>query len=83
MAHFRVTTTDGRQHRVRARWVRRHGDELAFCERRHESVRTVETMPVERVTALSRRIVELNGLERWITEPLPEPAAPHAPLQRR
>jgi hypothetical protein len=80
VAQFRIETTDGQRRVVKAHVMRRREDRLEFCASQPGTWRTVESMALPTVARVSRRVIELNGLERWIAQPLPTDAH-NAPLQ--
>lgn len=76
MARYRITTTDGGEQVVVAMRLRRDGDRLAFLAGAPESPRLVHDVEAQRVAAIARRITELNGMHRWISEPVPAVGGP-------
>lgn len=70
MVKYRVTTDEGEQLVVAAR-LRRDGERLAFLTGNPSSPQVVHDVDAARVRGLKRRITELNGAHRWITEPVP------------
>jgi hypothetical protein len=75
MPMFRIATHDGVERELRARRVRAHGPDVLLEERRGGRGWTVvESIPRHDVAEVRRRIVELDGTARWITQPLDRPS---------
>jgi hypothetical protein len=76
MARFKITTTEGGEQLVTATRVRRDGDHVAFLTGSPHAPQVVHDLPAYRVAGIARRVTEMNGLQRWITEPVPAPGGP-------
>lgn len=75
MPQFKIRTTDGEERLVVARRVVRHHSDTIFETPAGTSWRAICRMPSAEIESVRRRVVEFNGLTRWINEPTVQIAA--------
>lgn len=76
MAHYRITTAEGTVQTVTATRLRRDGERLTFLSGTPQAPQVVYGVPAGDVVGIKRRVTELNGMHRWIIEPVPSLDAP-------
>jgi hypothetical protein len=70
MPQFRVSAPDGTRQVVRAGRVRRHADQVIFENRSSAGWSVLTSTHRAQVQSVQRKVTELNGTERWITQPI-------------
>lgn len=83
MPQFKLSAHNGTHQIVRARRVRRLGEDVVFEDRFRTGWSVVTSAHHAVVESVQRKITELNGMERWITQPVDPAYIPPAPEERR
>lgn len=68
MPQFRLTLVDGTEENVVAKRVVTAGPDTVFERKVEHDWQTVHRIPSTEVATIHRRIIEMSGFTRWITE---------------